>query len=78
MSKGDYISVTVRTGGAGLTQRTVTAEKSGRTVEYEMSKDAGLQWIVVTERTRGGTIVREERFTASEVLILSSQVKAEE
>lgn len=68
MSKGDQISVAAR--GIGDAVHTC-AEQAGRTVDYEWEKDGNVQWLIVRERTRGGTIVRENRFPASEVLWLA-------
>ena len=63
MSKGDLISIVTRTHTAD-----VVARQNGRRVEVESVKDLGLGWIVAREVTRGGTVVSEHRFVATEVV----------
>ena len=73
MSKGDRIMVAVR----GVEGPFVTeASQNGRTVSYEFVKDSGVNWLVVTEITRGGTIVQESRFAADQVTALVKKEKA--
>lgn len=69
MAQGDTISVVYKT-GVGTATSTIVATKEGRKVEHETVKEDGAQWIVVRELTRGGTLVREARFTKSEVVAL--------
>lgn len=72
MSKGDQISVAAR----GIADPIHTAaQQAGRTVDYEWEKDGNVQWLVIREKTRGGTIVRENRFPATEVLWLAVMKK---
>lgn len=67
MAQGDQIKVIYRT-GTGTDVETTVATKAGRVVDVEYSKDSGVQWVVVNEKTRGGTTVMEKRFVASEVV----------
>lgn len=71
MAKGDCIVVRVRTGGGGTFSGETVARQNGRIVDYSWEKDGGLQWLVVKELTRGGTLVCESRYAASEVVSLS-------
>lgn len=66
--KGDQVSVLLRAGEA-LYPNSMTAVAAGRTVSVESEKDAGIMWLVVKESTRGGTLVREQRFQMTDVVM---------
>ena len=65
--KGDRITVTVRSDGR-LLPTDIEASAAGRTVTAETEKDSGINWLVVKESTRGGTLCREARFQITEVV----------
>ena len=68
MAKGDRIGVQIRTGGGNTFMGMIEAHQNGRVVDYSWEKDGGLQWLVVQEKTRGGTLIAESRFAATEVV----------
>lgn len=72
MSKGDQIAVVVRGINGPMT---MTARQNGRTVEYTFETESKVNWIVVKELTRGGTVVAEHRYPADEVLMLAREAK---
>jgi len=72
MSKGDYIAVGVR--GLGDAFRT-EATQNGRSVTYSFETESKVQWLVVREITRGGTVVQESRYPSDQVLCLNMKVK---
>jgi hypothetical protein len=65
--KGDSITVHIRNGVGSST--TIIATVSGRTVSASVEKDSGINWLVVTEATRGGTVIHEARFTMTDVVM---------
>ena len=74
MAKGDYIIVTYRTPSGFAVART-DARVAGRQVQIDSEKELNLGWINVKEVTRGGTVVMERRFLASEVLAIEIEKK---
>jgi hypothetical protein len=74
VAKGDIIDVTYRT-PVGIQSARVEARQNGRKVEYELTNEQKLSWVVVKEVTRGGTTVMEARFIASEVLAVRTEKK---
>jgi hypothetical protein len=66
--KGDQITVMLRTGDSTVTN-TVSASKSGRTVSANVEKQANVNWLVVTEYTRGGTITHESKYQLTDVVM---------
>ena len=77
MAKGDKITVHVRAGDA-LTNYSLEASQNGRTVEVAFERDGNVQWLVVSELTRGGTLVWEDRYKADEVVLVRRQIKGKE
>ena len=69
MAKGDYVQVVVR---GAVQVYEVTVEKQGRVVEDRWDQDGKIQWFVVEEKTRGGTLTRTMRFPATEILAIST------
>lgn len=67
MALGDKITIVYKT-GVGTEAGSISATKEGRVVEWRLEKDTGLHWLIVEERTRGGTVIRESRFAAPEVV----------
>lgn len=70
MAKGDNIEIHIRGGEHGVLAFSVEAAQNGRRVEYDWDKDGGLQWLVVKEVTRGGTVIEEQRFPVVEVVAM--------
>lgn len=54
MAKGDQITIATRLGD----KVTVIARQNGRRVENSIEKEAGINWLIVREVTRGGTAVQ--------------------
>jgi hypothetical protein len=78
MAKSDKIEVHVRNsngGQFGFIPYSVEASQAGRKVAYEWEKDGGLQWLVIKEMTRGGTVVHETRVNAADVVLLRRNQK---
>jgi hypothetical protein len=72
MAKGDQIGIGIR----GIDSPFITtARQNGRTVTYEFLKEGTINWIVVKELTRGGTVVNETRAPADLVSVLSVAIK---
>ena len=67
MAKGDTITIDKAF--------TVTASQAGRTVDLEWEKDGGINWAVVRERTRGGTLVREVKVAATSIISIEVSKK---
>jgi hypothetical protein len=63
MAKGDTIKVWMR----DAETLEIVASQNGRTVEKEISKESGLNWLVIKEVTRGGTVIREMTVALSDV-----------
>lgn len=61
--KGDYISVTYKT-GVGTEKTKVVADRSGSTVGYSVDRT----WVTVDELDRAGKSISEARFAATEVV----------
>jgi hypothetical protein len=74
MSQGDYVEVTYGHPG-GISSTTLTAEKQGRRVTQEWEKDGNINWLVIRELTRGGTVVREDRYSAATVIHVRQLIK---
>lgn len=55
MAKGDSIKVWMRDSET----LEIVATQNGRTVEKAIEKDAGINWLLIREQTRGGTVIRE-------------------
>ncbi len=72
MAKGDYIKIGVR--GSSIVE-VVEASQNGRRVELKSDKEANVQFIVATEITRGGTVVRKAMVPVSEVLFVEVSQK---
>jgi hypothetical protein len=64
MAKGDIVIVHPKDRGS----LTYTAEKGGRTLDVQIEKDGGIQWLVIQTRTRGGTVVSTARFQTNELV----------
>lgn len=73
MAKGDLVEVTIRVGDGTAVNYRTEARQNGRIIEHEFEKEQGLTWLVVTEKTRGGTIVMRSRFLISEVLTVREE-----
>lgn len=71
MAKGDYVSVTTRTG----TQFVVKADIGGRKVETDWVKEGNIQWYEARVVTRGGTPVETLRFPTDEIIAIQSQIR---
>lgn len=67
MAKGDTIEVVYKT-GVGTAIQVFTARQNGRQLGTRFEKDTGVNWFVVEELTRGGTIVAICRFKVEEVV----------
>lgn len=65
--KGDRLYALVRA-GTGSVQVELTATVAGRNVTATTDKDAGITWLVLTEETRGGTVIRESRIQMPDVI----------
>jgi hypothetical protein len=63
--KGDLIKVVDRFGNTSSIQATV----SGRNVTAAVEKESGINWLVVAEVTRGGTVVHEARYQVADVVM---------
>ena len=72
MAKGDSVEVRVRGDDA---THLLKAAQNGRKVNYTFEKDGNIVWLVVQEVTRGGTVIDEGRFPASEVTTIRRQAK---
>jgi hypothetical protein len=71
VSKGDIIVIST-----GRDENSViTARQNGRKVVLESEKDLGLGWVVAKEVTRGGTVIREARVVATEVVSITIERK---
>jgi hypothetical protein len=70
MAKDDYVEVTATVGSDPVTW-TIRAEKQGRNVDTAWEKDGNMQWFVIQEKTRGGTVVRENRCNAAAIIALT-------
>lgn len=71
MAKDDYIEVVSRTGQTVTTTR-IVADKQGRVVTDEWSKDGNIQWFTAGVETRGHTKVRSVSFAASEIISIET------
>jgi len=70
MAKGDFIEVVAVIGNTTGSYR-VTAEKQGRSVESEWGKEGNQQWYVIQERTRGGTVIQEQRCAVASIVAIT-------
>lgn len=70
MAKGDKIDVIYKIGDTAAAG-SITASKDGRTVEADITTENKITWLIVTEKTRGGTTVRIQRYLLSEVIMYS-------
>lgn len=62
MAKGDYVVIR-----GSVQAEQVMADRAGRKVETSWEKDGNLQWFVAQLQTRGGTVVQEVRFVATDI-----------
>ena len=72
MAKGDKITVLSRIGESTVTSETM-ARQNGRTVYGEIEKEMGTAWYVVTEKTRGSTIVRKDRYALDSIIFIREE-----
>jgi len=72
MAKGDQINIAIQ--GVDGTFNTI-ARQNGRTVTYEFVKEGNINWLVVKELTRGGTVVAETRSPADLIAVFTVSVK---
>lgn len=72
MAKGDRITVLSQMGSAA-NAHTIEARQNGRVVDIEFDKDQGVSWLIVTEKTRGGTLVRKDRFLVSAIVSVTEE-----
>lgn len=70
MAKGDHITVTTETLTLG-----VAADQNGRKVEYEWTKESGLQLFEARLTTRGGTILHRLYVPVSEIRGIEIKIK---
>jgi hypothetical protein len=66
--KGDQINVMVRTGDTTFV-RSSSATVSGRVVSGAIEKESNINWLVVRESTRGGTVVHEAKYQLTDVIM---------
>ncbi len=71
MAKGDRVEIGVR----GSAQRVAEATQNGRRIDVSTDKEGGVQFLVATELTRGGTIVRKVMVPVTEVTYLEVNQK---
>lgn len=71
MAKDDYITVRTK---ADVTLE-VSADKSGRKVESEITKDGGINWFVARLLTRGGTLLEEIWVPTTEIVGIQRHLK---
>ena len=69
MAKGDTVRVDLR----GAEPVTIVARQNGRVLETETEKDTGVSWTTVTEKTRGGTVIRTSKFRTDEVIAIHTE-----
>jgi hypothetical protein len=74
MAKGDTIAVYIRGLEGGIT---VKADKAGRVLEEETTKESGVTWLHVHEKTWTGKTVRTTSFAASEVIAVVRDITEE-
>jgi len=74
MAKGDSMTVHVDE-GASVRPIHVTARKSGRTAIYEIVNEAKVNWLVVSERTRGGTLIHEVRIPLDRAVAIVAEYR---
>ena len=77
MAKGDQIFIGVRNEGErsaanGFVSGVVTARQNGRSVTSKIEKESGINWLVVQETTRGGTIVEEIKVQLIDVVLIKT------
>lgn len=62
---GDKVTVVVEVSKGQTVERSITAESMGGSVDWEVDKD---DFLVVTERSRGGGTIRSEAFAMERVI----------
>lgn len=73
MAKGDTVTVTTRAGTFK-----VEAEKAGRKLVTEWTKDQGINWLLVHEQTWTGKTKNTTRFAAGDVVVLSTNFESDD
>ena len=72
MAKGDRIYIGIRDVQNGTVSGEVIARQNGRSVTSETVKDSGINWLVVQETTRGGTVIEEIKVQLSDVVLIKT------
>lgn len=71
MAKGDFIEVAYITGGLARTE----VKTQGRSIEGEFTKEGGLQWYTITEKTRAGTVTQQVHVSVGQIAAITQQIK---
>lgn len=72
MAKGDRIYIGIRDTQNGAVSGIVEARQNGRSVKSETVKENNINWLVVQEITRGGTIVEEIKVQLNDVILIKT------
>jgi len=75
MAKGDRIYVGIRSGSEGVVSGEVIAKQNGRSVTSTIEKDSGINWLVLQEVTRGGTLIEEIKVNLNDVVLTKTTKK---
>lgn len=68
MAKGDEVEIATE-----QHVYVVRATKTGRQVEWSVEKENNINFVVATERTRGGTLIHEVRIPLDKAIAIVKQ-----
>lgn len=72
MAKGDRISVGIRNDMGPLMVHDIVARQNGRAVTSTIENENKVNWLVLQEVTRGGTVIEEVKVQLSDVVMIKT------
>jgi len=75
MAKGDRISVGIRNDLGPLTSHEIVAKQNGRSVTSTIENENKVNWLVLQEVTRGGTVIEEVKVQLNDVVLIKTTKK---